>query len=160
VIVVADTSVIINLCRIGQARLLLSLFQRVVVPQAVADEFIRLTRTRDRFENLEFPEWIEQQLVDHESTSVVEADLDIGETAAIALSLKIGADALLIDESLGRSEALRLGLRTIGILGILIEAKNRTLIQDLKPLLTRLENEAGFWIAPDLRSQVLFLVGE
>ena len=92
--------------------------------------------------------------------SVAAANLDLGEAAAIALCLSHTADALLVDESLGRAVAARLGLRTIGILGILVEACSQNLIPKVVPVLDRLEQEAGFWIAPALRTRVLQLVGE
>ncbi len=88
------------------------------------------------------------------------ANLGLGEAAAIALCLGQKAAALLVDESLGRAVASRLGLRTIGILGILIEARARGLIPRLTPVLDRLQQEAGFWIAPVLLAHVLQLSGE
>jgi predicted nucleic acid-binding protein len=42
VIVVADTSVLINLCRVGQGGLFQRLFQEVFIPPEVAAEFDRL----------------------------------------------------------------------------------------------------------------------
>jgi predicted nucleic acid-binding protein len=44
VIVVADTSVLLNLCRIGQVELLARLFHEVVIPPEVAVEFGRLAK--------------------------------------------------------------------------------------------------------------------
>jgi predicted nucleic acid-binding protein len=46
VIVVADTSVLLNLCRIGQVELLARLFHEVVIPLEVAAEFERLALLR------------------------------------------------------------------------------------------------------------------
>ena len=91
---------------------------------------------------------------------VVQAELDAGEAAAIALFLKQKAEALLIDEALGRSVAEKLGIRTMGIIRILIEARDRELISSVTVFLDRLEREAGFWISPDLRNRVLQLAGE
>lgn len=91
---------------------------------------------------------------------VIQANLDVGESAALALCLSQKADALLIDELLGREVAAHLGFRTIGILGVLIEARRRQLIPQMAALLERLEKEAGFWIAPSLRARVLQLVNE
>lgn len=54
--------------------------------------------------------------------------LDPGETEAIALAVEIGADLLLIDERKGRREAKLLGLRTTGLLGVLLEAKKAGLL--------------------------------
>jgi predicted nucleic acid-binding protein len=42
VIVVADTSVLINLCRVGQGGLFKSLFLEVAIPPEVAAEFVAL----------------------------------------------------------------------------------------------------------------------
>ena len=160
-IVVADTSVILNLCRVQHERLLQQLFQRVLIPAPVADEFVRLAKVQPRFSRLVLPDWIEI-LPSPQSfpPEVVQAHLDVGESAAIALCLDQHADVLLIDESLGREVAVRLGVRTIGILGVLIAARRRQLIPDVKTVLQRLETEAGFWIAPNLRGRVLALVNE
>lgn len=65
-----------------------------------------------------------------------------------------------MDESLGRAVAARLGLRTIGILGILLEARRCNLIPKIGPVLDLLEQQAGFWIAPALRTRVLQLAKE
>ena len=60
-IVVADTSVVINLCCVGQGGLLRRLFQEVVVPPAVVVEFARLATSVPRFVGLTLPEGIRQQ---------------------------------------------------------------------------------------------------
>ncbi|CCI21527.1 conserved hypothetical protein [Microcystis aeruginosa PCC 9808] len=87
-------------------------------------------------------------------------ELDKGEAEAIALALELGADQVLIDERRGRRIAARLNLRYTGILGILVEAKNRGLISEVKPLLDALINQAGFWVAAPLYSSVLQIVDE
>ncbi len=159
-IVVADTSVVLNLCCVRQEKLLSSLFGRVLVPAEVASEFRRLAGADARFTGLTLPSWIEVLNAPVPPAEVTAANLDIGETAAIALCLGQSADALLIDESLGRAVAARLGLRTIGILGVLLDARSRGLIQRVAPVLDDLERTAGFWVAPSLRVRVLQLAGE
>src|ERR1017187_4069055 len=111
-IVVADTSVILNLCRIQHEHLLQQLFKRILIPDEVADEFARLVKIQKRFSGLVLPAWIEV-LPSPKSipVEVVQAELDAGEAAAIALFLKQKAEALLIDEALGRSVAEKLGIR-------------------------------------------------
>jgi uncharacterized protein len=160
-IVVADTSVILNLCKIQHELLLQQLFKRVLVPDEVADEFRSLTKTRKRFFGLTLPTWIEIAPAPKSyPIEVIQAELDAGEAAAIALFLKQKADALLIDETIGRGVAEKLGIRTMGIIRILLEAHNRKLIPSVKVLLDRLEAEANFWISRELRLQVLQLAGE
>jgi predicted nucleic acid-binding protein len=159
-IVVADTSVILNLCRIQHEYLLQQLFQRVMIPNQVANEFSRLSKSQIRFANLDMPDWIEiSSTFEPFPPEVVQAGLDLGESAVITLCLRKNADALLIDESLGRIIAAKPGIRTIGILGILIESQKRKLIPTVKFLLENWK-EAGFWIAPDLRNRVLRPAGE
>ena len=160
-IVVADTSVILNLCRVQHERLLTQLFQRVLVPSRVASEFKRLAGAQPRFAGLSLPEWIEV-LPDPVSLpdQLVQANLDAGESAAIGLCLNVKADALLIDESLGRKVAEKLGIRVVGILGVLVQSRQKQLIPEVRGVLDRLEKEAGFWIAPNLRTKVLEAVGE
>lgn len=58
-IVVADASVVLNLCCVRQGLLLSALFGRVLVPVEVAGEFRRLAGTDARFSGLALPAWIE-----------------------------------------------------------------------------------------------------
>lgn len=159
-IVVADTSVLLNLCCIGRIELLETLFHEVVIPQTVADEFERLASHAKRFADLALPAWIHR----HEPVSIPDtirsATLDPGETAALALAVEIHADALLVDERRGHDVAVRIGLKTIGILGILLQAKSSGFIDALLPLLDQLESDANFWISHGVRQRVLQLAGE
>lgn len=59
-IVVADTSVLINLCRVGQGGLFRQLFQEVVIPPEVAVEFARLASNSPRFAGMKLPDGIRQ----------------------------------------------------------------------------------------------------
>jgi len=86
--------------------------------------------------------------------------LDAGEIAAISLAVERRAEAILIDEKAGRAAASALGLKPLGLLGVLLEAKRASLIADLSPLLDRLETEAKFRIGADLRERVLRAAGE
>jgi uncharacterized protein len=158
VIVVSDTSVLINLCRVGRGNLLKALFHEVVIPPEVAEEFARLATMVPRFGGLALPDGIRQQTP---STLIHAASgLDAGETAALSLALEIRADAILVDERRGHDAAVELGLRTIGILGILLQAKNNGMLPMLRPVLDSLQRDAGFWMSASLREQILRLVGE
>lgn len=160
-IVIADTSVILNLCFLKQASLLQQLFGTVLVPHLVAAEFQRLAEVDSRFQGLKFPDFI--QLTSPKSTAHDWAQspvLHAGEIAALALALELGADLVLMDEAEGRSVASALHLPTMGLLGILLQARQRNLIASVESLLDRLQHEARFWIAPSLRNAVLRAAGE
>jgi len=161
VIVVADTSVLINLSRVGQGGLLRSLFHEVVIPPQVASEFVRLASSLPKFAGLSLPHGIRQQAATTIPPLVrLASGLDSGEAAALALAVEIQADAVLLDERHGHEVAVRLGLRTIGILGLLLQAKSAGFVPALKPILDALRRDAGFWISESLRVRVLQMAGE
>lgn len=71
------------------------------------------------------------------------------------MAFELQADDLLIDERLGRQEALRLGLSIIGILGILLVAKQRSLIPQVRSVMDTLIKQAGFRVTPELYQHIL-----
>ena len=104
--------------------------------------------------------WVETRPVANRILVIaLQVELDEGEAEAIALAQELAADVLLIDEHLGRAAATRLGVRIIGLLGVLIEAKNRGLIQEIKPAVDALM-QLGFRIQQDLYQRVLQAAGE
>ena len=160
-IVVTDTSVVLNLCWLGRESLLPAIYQGVLAPGQVRLEFERKAAADPRFAGLSFPPFI--ALANPAAIPAVlsaNSDLDSGEIAAIALALERGIADVLIDERIGRAAALALGLHVSGLLGVLIEGKQRQLVPALKPILDTLAANARFWIARRLRELVLRSVGE
>lgn len=160
-LVVADTSVVLNLCCIQREDLLRSEFEGVLVPEKVEEEFMRLTKRSQRFSGLILPDWIQVMATPESPLNELACfNLDPGEEAALILARQVKADAVLMDESLGRRAAEALGIRTLGILGILLRAKARGSIVSVLGEMDRLENIAGFWVDPQTREQVLKLASE
>ena len=87
------------------------------------------------------------------------AELDLGESEAIALAVERDADYLLMDEMSGRRIALEYKLRVTGVVGILIQAKQRGLIVEVRSEIIRLR-ERGFWLNPKFVNAILRRVGE
>ncbi len=146
-IVVADTSILINLCCVGKVDLLQSLFHQVVIPLAVADEFRNLAAREKRFAGLEIPDWVRQQDPHTISLSIRDMPgLHVGERAALALALEVSADAILLDEREAHAAAVQLGLRTFGLLAVLLQAKAAGLLVNVAPILDALKDTSGFWI--------------
>ena len=86
--------------------------------------------------------------------------MDAGEAEAIGLALEMRADLLIMDERLGRDTAHRLGLRVIGLVGVLTTAKRRGMIRDIKSSLDTLRDIAGFRVDDALYARVLKQEGE
>jgi len=161
VIIVSDTSSINNLAAINQLHLLQQLYQTVLIPEAVYQELTDPSFPVAGATEVQTFDWIQTLAVTNRSVvEMLNNELDIGEAEAIALALEFEADQVLIDERRGRLVAAKLNLRYTGILGILVEAKSRGLIVEVKPLLDALISQAGFWVAAPLYNRVLRLVDE
>lgn len=156
-IVVSDTSPITYLHQIERFTLLRSLYGEVVVPPAVERE---LREAAPIHEGLD---WSALRVVEPKNSGMVtslSASLDLGESEAIVVASEIQADLLLIDEANGREVARRMGIRLTGLLGLLLEAKNRGLVSSLANELDRLQKDTSFRIRPEVRAEVLRLAGE
>lgn len=160
-IVVSDTSPIINLAAIGQLQLLPQLYGTVVIPQAVYDEIVIAGMGQPGAKEIAEADWIKiGTVIDHALVLSLEVELDSGEAEAIVLAAEMNADLLLIDERKGRITADRLQVKYIGLLGILISAKHQGLIPSVSRLMDDLMNKANFWIRDDLYNHICRTAGE
>ena len=163
-IVVSNTSPILNLSIVKQWDILEQLYQKVLIPDSVSQELWECEHrnsAKGKLLPILVSEWIERQVVINQYlVNQLKLELDAGEAEAIALALEKKSDILLIDERRGRKVASRFGLNYIGTLGILIEAKHKGLITAIKPIVDNLIIEAGFWIKNDLYDKFLQVAGE
>lgn len=160
-LVVADASVLINLCRIGSEGILAALFGEVWIPPAVAIEFAALSGRHPRFVGLGIPAWIRcSDAVGASIARIANLRLGAGESEAIALALEIHADAILLDDAEVRAAAVRLGLTVTGLAGILLRAKREGVVPLVQPLIVRLRDDANFWLHSDFENEVLRRAGE
>ena len=111
-VVVADSSPLIYLSRLGVLDLLAVVFGDVVVPRAVWNEVVERRPSAPGLDALRQATWI--RVVDGPSP-LVDIGLDPGETAAILLAEELRADLLLIDERIGRRVAEARGIAVRGI---------------------------------------------
>jgi uncharacterized protein len=82
-------------------------------------------------------------------------ELDRGEAEAIALAGELNADLLLMDEKAGRTLARREGIKVIGLMGVLLMAKQKGLITSVRVLIDALRSTAGFRVADTVVQAVL-----
>jgi predicted nucleic acid-binding protein len=74
--------------------------------------------------------------------------------------LELGADLVLLDEREGRHAAQRLELRVAGVVGLLLEAKSRSAVDEVRPHLDALRHKAGFCLSESVYHAALSLAGE
>lgn len=67
------------------------------------------------------------------------------------------ASLLIIDEIKGRQYAKQLNINIIGLVGILVQAKQEGIIDSVKETLEELKTKAGFWISKSLLETALNL---
>lgn len=160
-IVVSNTSPIVNLAAIGQLELLEKLFQKIIIPQAVYHEIAVAGKGQPGAYEVENLGWIETKSVNNWALiTALCQELDRGEAEAIALAIEENADLLLLDERIGREVASRFNVQYIGLLGIIILAKQHGYLSQVKPLIDELIIKAGFWISPALYKYILTTAGE
>lgn len=160
-VVVGDASVLINLAWLGKLSLLEALFGELFVPRAVWDEIVERGAGKPGSAEIRAAAWVKVGSVANTPlVRVLQQYLDAGEAEAIALALEMDADLLLMDERLGRSTAHHLGLKLIGVIGILVLAKERDHLAAIKPELDYLRQVAGFYISESLYQRVLQDTGE
>ena len=152
-IVVSDTSPITALLAIGQQELLHELFKDVIIPPAVHHELLR--------SHSALPPWLrEVGIQDSAHVTRLQESLDLGESEAIVLAEEMHADLLLIDERKGRRVAQSEGVHIIGLLGVVLLAKQRGHIRSAATVIDRLRHEAGIYLAESILRPALESVGE
>ena len=86
-------------------------------------------------------------------------NLGDGEKEVLALGLETPDSLLILDDRHARRYALALGLKISGTLGVILLAKERGILEAVKPALARLE-ALGFRLGHKTRQSVLELAGE
>jgi len=154
--IVSNASPLISLARIGRLNLLQQLYGELIIPEAVWNEIVIEGSGKPGADEVKEAPWIKKQAIKNKQLAhVLRQERDAGESEAIALALESEAELLLMDERLGRQTANYLGIHCIGLIGVLIEAKRKGFIEQVKPLLDALQNLAGFRISPSLYSRIL-----
>jgi predicted nucleic acid-binding protein len=160
-IVVSNTSPIINLACIGQLDLLRQIYGQITIPDAVFTEITVNGIGQPGAEDVPRLPWIvRHRVIQQPLIQVLRLELDAGEAETLAGALELKADLVLLDERRAREAAQRLGLRFIGLLGVLIEARRQQRLSQIRPLLDDLRQKAGFWITDALYQRVLAAAGE
>ncbi|MBD2774972.1 DUF3368 domain-containing protein [Iningainema tapete] len=145
--VVTDSTCLIGLERIGNLDILPALFEPILIPPAVQQEF-----------GVTFP-WLQVQIPSDQGQVVaLKLLVDEGEAEAIALAYERKLQ-IILDDRQARSVARNMGISVIGTVGVLVKAKQAKLIPILKPLLDELE-ENGFYLTSALKAEALGLVEE
>ncbi len=159
-IAVSDATPLIALSKLEKLSWLRDIFGEVIIPEAVYEEIVVKGQGRAGYEEIKTSGWIRTiPVADRIRTNYLLTQLDPGESEAIVLAEELNADWLLMDEIHGRAIAQRLGLSIVGTVGILVLAKQRGWIPEVRALLDALI-EQNFWLSQAMYKAVLRDVGE
>lgn len=139
-LIVSDASPLIALAKINCLELLFCTFSEVHIPNAV---YLEVTATRKRLDTQRIELFVEKHLdkqcfihanQNDDNYAIFKNRLDEGESQALALASNLGC-SVLIDERLGRRIAEQHSIPVVGIMGVLLKAKEGGEIELIKPLI-------------------------
>jgi predicted nucleic acid-binding protein len=166
-IIVCDSSPLFALAICDKLHLLEQMYDTAFIPEAVYDEVsVSGKPNADKIQ-----EWAHEpstegsplnkvaRVKDDDFIQALAEMLDMGEAEAIALYKEKNADYLLIDERKGRKIAESFNIKIIGTLGLLLFAKQKILLERVKPCLELLQ-QSTIRIASELYQTTLQRAGE
>jgi len=157
VIVVSDSSPLIALSSVDRLDLMQRLFDTVIIPVSVRDEVMGTAAKIAE----ELPTFIHVESVVAElPVRFLKMNLHAGESEAIALALERGIQGIILDDKQAREIAAELGLKVIGTLGLLILAKRKGFLSEVRPVMAQIIERVNFRIAPSVLNRALSLIKE
>jgi predicted nucleic acid-binding protein len=155
---VSDTSPICYFARLGLLEVLRELLGEVRVPMAVVDEIDTGRALIRDLPDLRRVAWV--HIESRMTPSAAESQLGPGETEVLALAESLSGDVcVLLDDLQARIQAAEKGISVRGTRALLVMAKEGGFIQELRPLIERLE-AMGFRVSGTVREMALALAGE
>lgn len=156
-LVIADTSALLALASCNSLPLLGSLFEQVRVPLAVFEECT--VSGKPRVDQMKIYLQDKVKDVDLAELVIAAAGLGQGELEAMALYKRLHADRLLIDDDRARKVARLNGISVVGSVGVLLLAKERHLIESIRPCLEEIR-AAGIRLGQEIFLEALRLASE
>ncbi len=157
-IVIADSSALVALSVCQVLEKIEPLFGKVYVPDSVYKE----VSIKGKPESEVLKKFLETRT---KSTNIDDyiiknsKNLGSGELEAIALYIKLSAELLIIDDAKAKKVAYANGLEVMGSIGVLLLAKERGLIERIKPLLDLLD-ASDIYLSSKIIKKALELAGE
>jgi predicted nucleic acid-binding protein len=135
------------------------LYQRITVPQAVADELKAGGDQGEDVPNIREYEWLKVRSVRVPEVITLITDLGAGEAQVLALAIEEPGSLVILDDSLARQIARLRSLRITGTAGVLLKAKHEGHILAVAPLLDRLM-QLDFRLSDAVKAKILRLARE
>jgi len=158
VVVISDSSPLISLLSVEKLDILGKLFETVMIPEVVYNEVFNKKVSNLDLKKTKFLQI--EKVTDRKMVKLLKMQLGYGESEVIALALEKGIDRVIIDDKQARKVADKLGLKVIGTLGILILAKEKQVIKEVRPLVLSMMEKINFRIDRALLNKILGILNE
>lgn len=142
---ICNSSPLIALLSVNKIDILNDLFSEVLTPEAVFNEEFKAENKDADFNKANFLKIV--KVNDRNLVKVLNIHLGLGESEVIALSLEKDLDWVILDDKQARNIAGNMDLKVIGTVGILLLAKQKSLISNVKPLLLEMKEKVNFRIS-------------
>ncbi len=129
--VISNTSPLIGFAKIKRLALLEQLFQRIIIPQTVYEEFFASCTPAEEQHFQEVGKGF-IQIVKVEQLHQFSRRLDIGEQEVLSLALQEQADFVILDDRKAFNEARELQLAVVSTRTVLTFAEERHLIKNYR----------------------------
>ncbi|MFH1702710.1 MAG: DUF3368 domain-containing protein [Nitrospirota bacterium] len=160
--IVSNTGPLIALAKIDCLSILKDIASEVLIPPMVYRELLgKVGIESERIDKAlnDFIRVIDLKPLDPAIKEAL-ADLDEGERQAIGLVSSFSEDVLLLlDDRAGRLAAEKLNIPIVGLIGILLLAKEKGIFENIGPLINELRNQ-GYWISDEVADIARHLAGE
>ncbi|HEB63036.1 MAG TPA: DUF3368 domain-containing protein [Gammaproteobacteria bacterium] len=159
-VIVSDAGPLIALAKLDLLNLLPQIFSTVYIPKIVFEEATKNQQREDaqRITNYFSPKIQIINNLENTFSKSLETLLDDGEIQALthAKALKC---SVLMDEKRGRQIAIHNEIPVVGIIGVLLQARQQDLISEVKHYLLKLQ-DVDYRLSDSLLNRALKLAGE
>lgn len=157
--VIVDTSPLQYLHQTRLLDLMPRLYSQILVPGAVAEELATGAAEGYDVPRVDTLPWVEVRRLEGRQLVLPAANLGAGEREVLTLAVEMPGSSVVLDDRWARHHARLLGVPVTGTLGILLKAKQRGLLESVRPVLERL-SLLGFHLDAPTGSLVLRLANE
>jgi predicted nucleic acid-binding protein len=152
--VIVNTSPLFYLHKVGHLNILEKLYREIVIPEAVAKEIEEGKRCGEDVPKIKDYSWVKVKKVRVPGITKITPDLGPGEIEVLALGSEETDPLLIMDDILARKIAKLQAFKLTGTVGVLLRAKEKKLITELKPVIERLK-KVGFYLSDNLILEIL-----
>lgn len=158
--VIVNTTPLIALCHVEHLDILKKIYGEISIPQAVYRELSEKKESISRKQVDASLDWIHvEKIENHMAKSMFKTQLHDGEVEVMILAKEKNADTVIIDDANAKKYAKYLKLPVTGTLGVLIKAKRKGYIYELKPIIQEMIDK-NIYISQNLMKFCLEQVNE